>query len=446
MKKLLYLIVFGCLFLITTGCENWLSVNPKTRTEEGEMFSSEIGFKNALTGIYISMKQKSLYGQQLTMDFVENLAQHWKLSESPTQEYKYDDTSVETTISDIYSKLYNTIINIDKLLEFIDNGVLEGDMYSLIRGEALALRAYCHLDILRLWGPIPGQQNGDKILAYVRNVSKESQPLHTWADYLKFLEEDLNNAEQLLKGVEDRGMEDDFFDYRTNRMNYWAVLGLKARFYQWTQNKTEAAKYAKMVIACDKFRLQTKNDYVLMDYIASNEFLFALHAFDMETTAFMLFFRPGAFKQDEDKIKKDVFKSDIVDNRLVLWKTIVEERGSRHVLHKYLQVGVNPESLQQIPLLRLSEMYLIAIECSDKESEYKPLAEKFISERGISVYSIDNVENKNKFVADEYFKEFYGEGQHFYYYKRVNAETIQWTPIRGSEAVYVLPFPINEPK
>ncbi len=37
-------------------------------------------------------------------------------------------------------------------------GFLTSDMHDLIKGEALAMRAFCHLDILRLFGPIPGEQ------------------------------------------------------------------------------------------------------------------------------------------------------------------------------------------------------------------------------------------------------------------------------------------------
>ena len=33
-----------------TGCSNWLDVKPSTRVEQEEMFSTEDGFKNTLTG------------------------------------------------------------------------------------------------------------------------------------------------------------------------------------------------------------------------------------------------------------------------------------------------------------------------------------------------------------------------------------------------------------
>ena len=53
-------------------------------------------------------------------------------------------------IDQVYTDFYNTIVNINNLLDFVDNGVLSEDMYNLIKGEALGLRAFCHLELLRI--------------------------------------------------------------------------------------------------------------------------------------------------------------------------------------------------------------------------------------------------------------------------------------------------------
>ena len=59
MKKTIYYIMIGCL-LLGTGCSDWLSVNPKDKVEQKEMFSDENGFKNALIGNYIMLKDGKL--------------------------------------------------------------------------------------------------------------------------------------------------------------------------------------------------------------------------------------------------------------------------------------------------------------------------------------------------------------------------------------------------
>ena len=103
MKKTIYYIMIGCL-LLGTGCSDWLSVNPKDKVEQKEMFSDENGFKNALIGNYIMLKDSKLYGKTLTMEFCENLAQHWKTDpqaiDGYTAAYDYKNAEVERLIED----------------------------------------------------------------------------------------------------------------------------------------------------------------------------------------------------------------------------------------------------------------------------------------------------------------------------------------------------------
>ena len=47
-------------------------------------------------------------------------------------------------------------------------------------------------------------------------------------------------------------------------------------------------------------------------------------------------------------------------------------------------------------------------------------------------------------LVKEYNKEFYGEGQAFYAYKRLGASTIFWTSVPGSVETYVVPLPKDE--
>lgn len=448
MRKIVYYII-GSFFLFAAGCSNWLEVNPKDKVEEKEMFSKEDGFKNALIGAYIKLKDNGLYGQTLTMEFTENLAQHWKTEPQSlsafTSEYGYTNGLVEEQLKGIYEKFYNIVVNVNNLLDFVDNGVLTPDMYDLIKGEALAMRAFCHLDLLRLFGPIPGQQNQDKILGYVRTVSNEYQTVHTYDEYVGFLEKDLNDAEALLKDIEKKGMPDDFFAYRENRLNYWAVLALKARFYLWTQNKAKATEYAKMVIADKKFRQNQGIDFASKNNVATPEHIFALHIYNLESIANAYFFRAGGIQQERDKVEKELFETDITDYRATyLWSEINEKPGVRYTLIKYKQEGMLTESLQLLPLLRLYEMYLIAIECSDNEVVYKPLIDELVAARNISVLNVESVEKKNEFVAKEYRKEFYGEGQQFFQYKRRGDKNILWTDEEGGKNIYVLPLPKSE--
>ena len=454
MKRIIYYILSGCL-LLGTGCSNWLDVKPSTRVEQEEMFSTEDGFKNTLTGVYIKLKSNSLYGKTLTMELTEYLAQHWKSNASELSgyisAYDYENSNVQSIIDGVYTDFYNAIVNVNNLLDFVDNGVLSEDMYKLIKGEALGLRAFCHLDLLRLYGPIPGKQTDKKILSYAREVSRQNMPVNTWAEYIAFLEKDLNEAETLLEEVEKKGIDDDDFTYRQNRMNYWAVMAVKARFYLWIQNKEKAAEYANKVIdrVGEQFKLSQPENFTNKDYIASSEHLFSVHVYDLEDITETFIYRSGGVEQTKSLIV-ELFEGDVTDVRGdgKLWQQLQGgTTGNRYVLMKYKQSEAQVATREQIPLVRLYEMYLIAIECSDNSAVYQPLINQLLTARSISL-DMDNagVDQKNQFVSMEYHKEFYGEGQAFYQYKRRNDEMIMWSNTPGSTSVYVLPVPKSEIK
>jgi len=50
----------------------------------------------------------------------------------------------------IYTQLYKIILSVNAILEQIDakQDVFEPGMYEIIKGECLAMRAYCHFDLL----------------------------------------------------------------------------------------------------------------------------------------------------------------------------------------------------------------------------------------------------------------------------------------------------------
>ena len=76
----------------------------------------------------------------------------------------------------------------------------EKRIYNIVLGEAYAIRAYCQLDILRLFGQMP--QNGSRQvkLPYSETTSIYDMPAYySFADYAAKLKSDITKAEQLLK-------------------------------------------------------------------------------------------------------------------------------------------------------------------------------------------------------------------------------------------------------
>lgn len=67
--------ITAILLVAMTGCEKWLDVRPESEVGEGDMFSTEQGFMDALYGVYVSMGKNDLYGGRLpiTMDVLGKL-------------------------------------------------------------------------------------------------------------------------------------------------------------------------------------------------------------------------------------------------------------------------------------------------------------------------------------------------------------------------------------
>ena len=196
--------------LFLSSCQNWIDVNPKTDIEAEEFFTSEDGFKSALTGLYSMMVLEKSYGRQMTFDFVEKLVQRYDnypagtvTDEERAAIYKYGETtSSKNAIAEIWLKLYNEIANINNFLQYLEtNGdviVTEG-YRDLMKGEALGLRAFHYFDLLRLWGPIYSQDSTKACIPYREQFNSESAPLMAANEVMKRIVADLKAAEELLK-------------------------------------------------------------------------------------------------------------------------------------------------------------------------------------------------------------------------------------------------------
>lgn len=111
---------------------------------------------------------------------------------------------------------------------------------------------------------------------------------------------------------------------------------------------------------------------------------------------------------------------------------------------KYL--GASGMYGEKIPLIRLAEMYYILAE-SVALSECGQYINAVKNARGISrAYDVGTdvtEEQRLEELNKEYQKEFFAEGQYFYFLKRHNMKTFYRCPVENFSA-YVLPVPDDE--
>ena len=277
------ILIYVTLFLAwsLSSCNDWLDVKPETERDEEEMFDSPNGFKNALTACYIKMNSENLYGKRLTVTDIEFMAQHWTWSESnysnerKLKDFNYEDDYPKDFFSAVYGELYNIIVQANIILKNIPEKkevIVNEDVRALVEGEALAIRAFCHMEILRLFGQIPQNATKQVSLPYAKTVSTDAIPYYAFSDFVNLIVQDIDAAEALFKDRDplfeytyeeldnfsntkeyDVTLDDDFLGYRRFRFNYYAMKAMKARLYMYTGDKAKAYAAAMEVInAVDK--------------------------------------------------------------------------------------------------------------------------------------------------------------------------------------------------
>ena len=186
MKKITYIIICISACLALSSCNKWLDVKPKQYAEEEDLFSNEVGFKEALTGCYQLAAKANLYGSELALDYLECLAQRYRYNESgtlifqDTAFYNFNTATSEERINAIWKNMYTVIANINNLLQWTDQNkhvLITPGYYEIIKGEALALRSYLYFDLLRMFGPVYKNDPMAKSIVYRTALNRDAKGL-----------------------------------------------------------------------------------------------------------------------------------------------------------------------------------------------------------------------------------------------------------------------------
>ena len=285
------------------SCDSWLEVKPYDKISEGELQKSEEGYQKMLNGIYIDLNSDALYGQSLSVEMIEVMGGAYAIGTDNSvwgnykdlSNYQYGTEYWRNRLDQTWNKAYALILNCNKILENIDQnqGLFTGGNYYAVKGEALALRAMLHFDMLRLFGPVYAKDSDKKAIPYYNKQTNSPEPILTAKEVAEKVVADLEEARILLandpvktEGTLMSGSQDgtsNFMRYRALRLNYYAVEALLARVNLYMGNKTEAFKYATDVIKTADQGIFPFVDKSLVigspadpDRIFSSEVLFAL--------------------------------------------------------------------------------------------------------------------------------------------------------------------------
>jgi hypothetical protein len=509
-KKKLY-IVYLLSLLLCGACNDWLDVDPVDRVKEDKQFSNEDNIKSALNGLYWQLAGRNLYGGQLSQTTLEAMAHYYVYAteqgaiESDVIHqlayFNYTGDRARSRLADVWTTAYTTLLNINNYIKGVgESGATMSDAHrNILLGEAYGLRAYLHFDLYRLFCRYDADPDG-KVLPYNRDASiilnhdgYKENVYSTPGEYVALLLKDIAEAERLLaddpvrdpsSGSITNELSEDFYKNRNRRMNYYAVKGLEARVLQYAGRDADAVAAAKvitdMIEADQVFHWVNNNEISTSDrnnYIFFSEVVFGVNNKDFSARATEWYLKDNVADEvyvvNEKNLLNNIFQEypgsldAIIDVRSYQWKgspsnvrpSIVGRfpADASYVSLKYKTVSARIPAIKDLQaLMRVTEMYYIQAEAALKagdRTEAVNTLNAILAKRGATEqYLLPLTATDNQLRAHltrEYYREFFGEGQVWYYHKRVQSRTVFHGSAAGTVGVnpgsaFVVPIPDKE--
>ena len=503
--------------LLAASC-NWLEITPENAIDEDDLFTTGYGFRNALNGVYLEIGSRDLYGENLSWGFLSAAAQEYLTDNSQqgsytaplnkdAAEFVYNSTLTQPVIQTIWERQYSVIANINKIIEHIDQVDKSAFAYgedeqNLIKAEAYALRAMLHFDLLRLFAPAPATNPSGTYIPYRDKFGPEMGDKLSVIAFIERCLKDISVAEPLLKNFDtefhpqamstsmstgsssswrtrfrfDSRMHIDemgeFFWYRGWRMNYLAVLALKARICMYAGKgyapiaKTAAQEVYNVYFkekgwigftAAENITCQPEIRYYKLfdDVIMGSYYPNLATEFDEE-----LYTNSNFVKYPLANIES-LYASDNVSIYSDYRYTYILKKSNTSNQSFYTgKYSIATESISaaisnpMVPLFRLSEIcYILAeLALADKNltaavNYLKTVREARGALRDISLTVTNEDQLMNELLLDAR-KDLMTEGQMFFMYKRLDIENVESASnpgfFKNMRTGYVLPIPTSE--
>ena len=265
MKTLKLVSLFSLvLWLGLSSCSDFLEQQPHLSQTNELSLSTFDGMNQAMIGAYSPLYDYTWYGRDyvVTSDIKGGNAKASPINSGRFKtEYLWNSTPTAT--SSTWGTAYALIARVNNIINalngFSEVGVTQDDKDNL-EAEARFLRALAYHDLVRMYAQ-PYTYDSTSMGVPIVLVSENGKPARsTVAEVYKQIREDLNFSEEHLSETNTHSGT-DAKAWATKR----AVLALEARVYLYMGNYQKAADYATLVInqIDSKFRLFTPAEYAV---------------------------------------------------------------------------------------------------------------------------------------------------------------------------------------
>jgi hypothetical protein len=386
------------------------------------------GYSSFLTAAYESVNDFGYYGQTM-MIAPEILADNMHLTQL-TGRYELEYVNAVNSGIGIWANRYSAIQECNVIIGSINDESVAGTQAEkdALIGQALFLRALFYHDLARVYGYEPGME----VSGWSESVVLKTEPTFGLSDVVDVprsandevygqIEDDLLRAIPLLPSAAAGSNEVIFANQEAARL-------LLARVYLYWGNMTEAANYAQQVITGDGSDLVQDVDYVaswddgtfpiypeslfeselrLIDWNTVDGANASLHSLLMNDGGGSQFIITAsselltAISAEATDVRAGMFNTETLGEEFTKWRA---------------SSGIVPFQ-ENIPILRLSEAYLIAAEALG-EGAGDAFLNALRAARGIATPVAATVDN----VLRERRIEFMAEGHRWFDLKRLGRD------------------------
>lgn len=435
-------IIFAISFLFIVSCDDRLDVKLHDVIVAEEALTSLDGLNAALTGTYANLRSSGLY-RESTLWLPDLLADNLRIGNSnggsnrTEANWQYTSGNSIGTWSAAYNLIFdaNIVINNADLFE-------DGTKKNRILGQALALRALAHFDLLRYYGQEYNRNATSLGVPIILTFEIGTPARNTVVEVYDQIFTDLLTARTMLSNVD--------IDPQTNGPFYFnlrAVNALLARISLYAEEWQDAVDYATEVI--NNSMLANPTDYAAMwSEDADGEVLFAVAFANADegrvASSLLDNTNPSAprstFTLTYDLANLYDATNDIRYNSFVLINPLNPpganaQNDDVYLPFKYPGRG-GERGLNNAKVLRVSEMYLIRAEAYTNIPGQDALGSKDLNAlrtSRITGYVDENLSGQTlkDAIQVERRKELVAEGHRWFDIRRTNSSIQRGPDCRG---------------
>lgn len=445
MKKI-KIYAFSLLSILAISSCNLLDQLSPNDIDAADAIKDANSAEAALLGIYSSLQPQSYYGgnyvlisEPLVKDATTGGYQFLSLDQLSEQNV----TPSNIIITEMWTAIYRTISNSNHLLTALPNvSDLTAERKAEIEGQARAIRAMAHFDLLRYFGEHWNVSSvyGVPLIKTVQTIT--DQPTRaTVGEVYDFVISELIAAMPLVSQT----------DKSQQFMTKNAINALLARVNLYKKNYTQAALHANNVIASGEYNLFNAADFGSLYSIRRNqESIFELSYEAQNRSAFnsLTYTRDAAARSELWFIVSQDL-GNFLNSRAGDVRTstvdMLAANNDATIAPDGRSQKYRGEDIKNQPayILRLAEMYLISAEAKGRTTGLTDLNALRVK-RGLAALTAADVNTDDKYIAEilkERRAEFNFEGHRYFDLARLQ----KYESVTGAEAFHAIcPIPSRE--